>query len=272
MSYPPASGPSYTPDPYSSLSGGSAPQAGYGGYAGYDGYAGATGYQDPFAGAQQQGQFTYNPYQPPAAHGAFPPIGPGAPAPAVKSRTAPVTLLISGLVLCIVSAGIFIAALVTVMNVAGSLAQVASNGTARAELDGASVYGLYGNGISGCTVTDPDGDTVKVSTDGNRYTSIDDQALIGSFSTTVSGTYTITCTTLGSSRVYIGHVISADSVLGGVAAVFMSVIAALVGLPLLIAGIIWLIVRNSHNKKVLQAQIAANYSDGHAGFGWPAAY
>lgn len=263
MSYPPVSGPSYTPDPYSNPSGGSAPQAGHGGYAGY---------QDSFAGAQHQGQFAYDPYQSPAAHGAFPPMGPVAPAPAKKSRTAPMVLLISGLVLCLVSAGILIVSIVMITNVAGSMAEVASNGTAQAKLDGSSVYGLYGNGESQCTVTDPDGDPVQVSSDKSESTTVNHQPLFSSFSTTTSGTYTIRCTTTGPGQVYIGHILDAGNVVSGVAAIIVSTTAGLIGLPLVIAGIIWLIVRNSHNKNVLQAQIAANYSGGQAGFGQPPAY
>lgn len=253
MSYPPVSGPSYSPDPYSSPSSGSAAQAGYG-----------SGYQGAYAGAPYQQPTPQAPYQaaPQTPYQAAPQTPyQGAPQPAApRGRKGPLVLLLSGVaatVLALVLVGVGVS---HTMSVSGSFSRLSSNGSTVAVLNSGTTYGLYGNGRSSCTVSSPGGDDVRVA-EPKTSNEINGRTLLASFTPDSSGDHTITCSTSGGSPLYIGKAINNGTMLVGAAGLLLGAVA----FPVLLAGFIWLMVRNSKNRKAIQAQIAARYNSGYAG-------
>lgn len=259
MSYPPPSGSPYPADPQQPAGAGSAPQAdGYGAPA-----AGPTMPQpDPYAPA---GAFSMPPQPDPYGYGAPQP----AAGPTVKSRKPPAILLAAGAVVAVVAAIVLAVSAVPMVNATNSMAQIAPTGTSTASLKADSDYGLYGNGLSTCNVTGPDGSNVQVSPpSSDTSTTLNNKTMFGHFTTTASGDHTISCTTSGAQDVYVGNAISMGGVMGTVAGVLIGIALGVVGVALLIAGGVWLGVRSSGNKKALQGQI----SSGYPGAGqWPGA-
>lgn len=190
-----------------------------------------------------------------APHGAGPsPYGPGAPAP--KGRKGPLILLLSGVALCVIAGIAIIVSVVSLTHTAGALQPIAANGTSTVRLEAQEVYGLYGNGSSDCGVTTADGTTLEVTRPSSNVT-VNDRQLFGMVAPTSSGNYTITCSTLlVGADVYFGPLVGAQDVARMVFGVLASIAILVLGVPLTIGGIIWLVVRNSHNRQALQAQAA----------------
>ncbi|MDU0348266.1 hypothetical protein [Actinomyces sp. MRS3W] len=183
--------------------------------------------------------------------------------PAPKGRKGPVILLLSGVFLALLGVIVLVVCFVSVARVSDDMAPIAADGTTTVQLESTAIYGLYGNGLSTCTAQGPDG---NATIDGpSSSTTINGRRLFGVLTVKVSGDYDITCSTASVDDVYLGPLIKAQDIVRSVFGVFVGAGMAIVGVPLLIAGLIWLVVRNSNNKKALQAQ-AAGYAGGRPGY------
>ena len=254
------------PGPYAQQAGPGpyAQQAGPGPYAqqaGPDPYAQQAG-PDPYAqqGAMAPGYGANNPYDPSFSYtGAG-----GVSIPAPKGKKGPVILLSVALVLVISAVAVFIGSLVMITNISGTLTPVQSNGEVTADLKTDTLYALYSEGDPSCTVTAPDGSNVMLITAADNSTvEIDNHTVVATFIPDQTGKYTINCTTPGSEDVHIGQALNTDNLLGGALGIVIAGGLAIVGTPMLIGAIIWLVVRLSYNKKARQAQAAMG--GGHPG-------
>ena len=125
-----------------------------------------------------------------------------------------------------------------------------------ADLKGSSIYALYSDGDPSCTVTAPNGSDVAVLDVSASNTKIDGHTMVATFSPEQDGKHTINCTTPGSEDVSIGQALDSDGIVNGVLGMGVAIILAVVGVPMLIGAIIWLVVRLSYNRKARQAQAA----------------
>ena len=279
---PPSNDPVYGSQPYgqgSPYSGSSAPSAPYaqggpdpyaqGGYA-QDPYT-AQGGADPYA----QGGYAQDPYtaqqnaMAPAYEGNSPYdeslsyAGAGVSVPAPKGKKGPVILLSIALVMVLGALAIFIASVVVVIDISRTLTLIKPNGEVAADLKSTSDYALYSEGDPSCTVTAPNGSDVAVLDVSASNTKIDGHTMVATFSPEQDGKHTINCTTPGSEKVYLGQAVHGEGVVGGALGLVGIVLLSIVGLPLLIGAIIWLVVRLSYNRKARQAQAAMG--GGHPG-------
>ena len=190
---------------------------------------------------------------------------PGSPPVEVRSRTAPTILLLSGLVLCVVAAALMIVSLPRLVAVSSSLSPIDGTGATTRALEADAAYGLYADHITSCTVTAPDGRDVPVTTPSGTVT-VNGKRQVGTFTTAASGSYTIACASVGAggplsndsdADAYIGDAAGFGSFASIIVSAISSVFAGIIGLPLLIAGLVWFLVRGSHNKRARQAQVAA---------------
>lgn len=188
---------------------------------------------------------------------------PGSPPVEVRSRTAPTILLLSGLVLCVVAAALMIVSLTRLVAVSSSLSPIDGTGATTRALEADAAYGLYADHITSCTVTAPDGRDVPVTTPSGTVT-VNGKRQVGTFTTAASGGYTIACASVGAggplsndSDAYIGDAAGFGSFASIIVRAISSVFAGIIGLPLLIAGLVWFLVRGSHNRRARQAQVAA---------------
>ena len=188
---------------------------------------------------------------------------PGSPPVEVRSRTAPTILLLSGLVLCVVAAALMIVSLTRLVAVSSSLSPIDGTGATTRALEADAAYGLYADRITSCTVTAPDGRDVPVTTPSGTVT-VNGKRQVGTFTTAASGGYTIACASVGAggplsndSDAYIGDAAGFGSFASIIFSAISSLIAGIIGLPLLIAGLVWFLVRGSHNRRARQAQVAA---------------
>lgn len=188
---------------------------------------------------------------------------PGSPPVEVRSRTAPTILLLSGLVLCVVAAALMIVSLPRLVAVSSSLSPIDGTGATTRALEADAAYGLYADRITSCTVTAPDGRDVPVTTPSGTVT-VNGKRQVGTFTTAASGSYTIACASVGAggplsndSDAYIGDAAGFGSFASIIVSAISSVFAGIIGLPLLIAGLVWFLVRGSHNRRARQAQVAA---------------
>ena len=189
----------------------------------------------------------------------------GSPVPAPKGKKGPVILLSIALVMVIGAVAVFIGSVVMVANISGTLTPVKPNGEVTADLKGSSIYALYSDGDPSCTVTAPNGSDVAVLDVSASNTKIDGHTMVATFSPEQDGKHTINCTTPGSEDVSIGQALDSDGIVNGVLGMGVAIILAVVGVPMLIGAIIWLVVRLSYNRKARQAQAAMG--GGHPG-GW----
>lgn len=235
MSYPPSSTSSYADTPHGPGTGQQDPaQAPYG----------------PGPGGAQ-----YAPGRTPYGPGPYVQAAP-SPAPAPKGRKGPLILLLSGVALCVVAGIAIIIVAVSATRTAGELQPIVANGTTTVRLEAGEVYGLYGNGSSGCTVAGADGTELEVTKPSSSIT-VNDRRLFGVIAPASSGDHAITCSTLlASEDVYFGPLIGAQDIGRAVFGVLAAAGLLVLGVPLTISGIIWLVVRNSHNRRALQAQAA----------------
>lgn len=214
--------------------------------------------------------------------GGFPPAGavpgtdhrydPGAPLsdapyaanlPQVRSRKVPVSLLVIGALTCLVGAGILLNIMITTATALDSMTRISPGGRTVTALDSGTSYGIYGNGDSACAVTDPAGGNILVEpTAPNSRAQVSGQDLLATFSTTTAGEYTLTCTTQGPEDLYLGTA-AAGANGGGVTPSLVACVGLLsLGVPLLLVGLVWTIVRSVGNRKAFRAQIEAGYSGG----------
>ena len=180
----------------------------------------------------------------------------GSPVPAPKGKKGPVILLSIALVMAIGAVAVFIGSVVMVANISGTLTPVKPNGEVTADLKGSSIYALYSDGDPSCTVTAPNGSDVAVLDVSTSNTKIDGHTMVATFSPEQDGKHTINCTTPGSEDVSIGQALDSDGIVNGVLGMGVAIILAVVGVPMLIGAIIWLVVRLSYNRKARQAQAA----------------
>ena len=256
---PPSNDSPYGSQPYgqgSPYSGSSAPSAHYaqGGPGSY-----TQGGPGSYAGPQSAAAPAYggdNPYNESFSYT-------GSPVPAPKGKKGPVILLSIALVLVLGAVAVFIGSVVMVANISGTLTPVKPNGEVTADLKGSSIYALYSDGDPSCTVTAPNGSDVAVLDVSASNTKIDGHTMVATFSPEQDGKHTISCTTPGSEKVYIGRALHGEGVVGGALGLVGVVLLGIVGLPLLIGAIIWLVVRLSYNRKARQAQAAMG--GGHPG-------
>ena len=180
----------------------------------------------------------------------------GSPVPAPKGKKGPVILLSIALVMVLGAVAVFIGSVVMVANISGTLTPVKPNGEVTADLKGSSIYALYSDGDPSCTVTAPNGSDVAVLDVSASNTKIDGHTMVATFSPEQDGKHTINCTTPGSEDVSIGQALDSDGIVNGVLGMGVAIILAVVGVPMLIGAIIWLVVRLSYNRKARQAQAA----------------
>ena len=183
--------------------------------------------------------------------------------PAPKGKKGPIILLSIALVMVLGALTIFIASVARIANISHTLTHIKSNGEVAADLEGANDYALYSEGDPSCTVTAPNGSDVEVLDARASNTQVDHHTMVATFDSDQDGKHTIDCTTPGSEDVYIGRVLKDGGIVGGDLGVVSTVLLGIVGLPMLIGAIIWLVVRLSYNRKAREAQVAMG--GGHPG-------
>ena len=256
---PPSNDSPYGSQPYgqgSPYSGSSAPSAPYA-QGGPDPYA--QGGPGSYAGPQSAAAPAYggdNPYNESFSYT-------GSPVPAPKGKKGPVILLSIALVMVLGAVAVFIGSVVMVANISGTLTPVKPNGEVTADLKGSSIYALYSDGDSSCTVTAPNGSDVSIAKLDDSTVRLDGHRMVATFFSGQDGKHTISCTTPGSEKVYLGQAVHGEGVVGGALGLVGIVLLSIVGLPLLIGAIIWLAVRLSYNRKAREAQAAMG--GGHPG-------
>ncbi|WP_172119939.1 hypothetical protein [Actinomyces faecalis] len=203
----------------------------------------------PYASAPQTPPGPYTTSAP--AYAAAPP----AAVPGIKGKTGPLALIIVGLVLLVVAAAVLIGSVVSVARVSSPLSQVPSSSAVAAELRTGNVYGIYSDGLSAtaCAVTAPDGAEVPLI-EVHSSIEVNDHALVATFIPTVSGSYTVTCTTSGNEPIFLGEATNAKEIGWMAVGAIGSVLGGLLGASLLVGGLAWLLVRRSRNRRILQAQ------------------
>ena len=176
--------------------------------------------------------------------------------PAPKGKKGPVALLSVALVLVIGAAAIFVASMVMIANISGTMTPIKSNGEVTADLKSDNFYAIYSEGEPSCTVADPNGSDVPVIELDDSTVNIDGHTAVATFISDQEGKYTVSCTTPGSEDVYIGQAVNSDNLIGGAVGLIVSLVLAVVGAPMLIGAVIWLAVRLSYNRKAHEAQAA----------------
>ena len=243
---PPSNDSPYGSQPYgqgSPYSGSSAPSAPY-----------AQGGPDPYFGQQNAMTPAYggnNPYDESLSY-----AGAGVSVPAPKGKKGPVILLSIALVMVLGALAIFIASVVVVIDISRTLTLIKPNGEVAADLKSTSDYALYSEGDPSCTVTAPNGSDVSIAKLDDSTVRLDGHRMVATFFSGQDGKHTISCTTPGSEKVYLGQAVHGEGVVGGALGLVGIVLLSIVGLPLLIGAIIWLVVRLSYDRKAHEAQVA----------------
>ena len=176
--------------------------------------------------------------------------------PAPKGKKGPVILLSIALVMVLGALAIFIASVVMIMNISRTLTPIKPNGEVTADLKSTSIYALYSEGDPSCTVTAPNGSDVSIAKLDDSTVRLDGHRMVATFFSGQDGKHTISCTTPGSEKVYLGQAVHGEGVVGGALGLVGIVLLSIVGLPLLIGAIIWLVVRLSYDRKAHEAQVA----------------
>ena len=249
---PPSNDSPYGSQPYgqgSPYSGSSAPSAPYaqGGPGSY-----TQGGPGSYAGPQSAAAPAYggdNPYNESFSYT-------GSPVPAPKGKKGPVILLSIALVMVLGALAIFIASVVVVIDISRTLTLIKPNGEVAADLKSTSDYALYSEGDPSCTVTAPNGSDVSIAKLDASTVRLDGHRMVATFFSGQDGKHTISCTTPGSEKVYLGQAVHGEGVVGGALGLVGIVLLSIVGLPLLIGAIIWLVVRLSYDRKAHEAQVA----------------
>ena len=214
----------------------------------------AQGGPDPYFGQQNAMTPAYggnNPYDESLSY-----AGAGVSVPAPKGKKGPVILLSIALVMVLGALAIFIASVVVVIDISRTLTLIKPNGEVAADLKSTSDYALYSEGDPSCTVTAPNGSDVSIAKLDDSTVRLDGHRMVATFSSGQDGKHTISCTTPGSEKVYLGQAVHGEGVVGGALGLVGIVLLSIVGLPLLIGAIIWLVVRLSYDRKAHEAQVA----------------
>ena len=182
--------------------------------------------------------------------------GAGVSVPAPKGKKGPVILLSIALVMVLGALAIFIASVVVVIDISRTLTLIKPNGEVAADLKSTSDYALYSEGDPSCTVTAPNGSDVSIAKLDDSTVRLDGHRMVATFFSGQDGKHTISCTTPGSEKVYLGQAVHGEGVVGGALGLVGIVLLSIVGLPLLIGAIIWLVVRLSYDRKAHEAQVA----------------
>ena len=209
---------------------------------------------DPYFGQQNAMTPAYggnNPYDESLSY-----AGAGVSVPAPKGKKGPVILLSIALVMVLGALAIFIASVVVVIDISRTLTLIKPNGEVAADLKSTSDYALYSEGDPSCTVTAPNGSDVSIAKLDDSTVRLDSHRMVATFSSGQDGKHTISCTTPGSEKVYLGQAVHGEGVVGGALGLVGIVLLSIVGLPLLIGAIIWLVVRLSYDRKAHEAQVA----------------
>ena len=209
---------------------------------------------DPYFGQQNAMTPAYggnNPYDESLSY-----AGAGVSVPAPKGKKGPVILLSIALVMVLGALAIFIASVVVVIDISRTLTLIKPNGEVAADLKSTSDYALYSEGDPSCTVTAPNGSDVSIAKLDDSTVRLDGHRMVATFSSGQDGKHTINCTTPGSEKVYLGQAVHGEGVVGGALGLVGIVLLSIVGLPLLIGAIIWLVVRLSYDRKAHEAQVA----------------
>ena len=209
---------------------------------------------DPYFGQQNAMTPAYggnNPYDESLSY-----AGTGVSVPAPKGKKGPVILLSIALVMVLGALAIFIASVVVVIDISRTLTLIKPNGEVAADLKSTSDYALYSEGDPSCTVTAPNGSDVSIAKLDDSTVRLDGHRMVATFFSGQDGKHTISCTTPGSEKVYLGQAVHGEGVVGGALGLVGIVLLSIVGLPLLIGAIIWLVVRLSYDRKAHEAQVA----------------
>ena len=209
---------------------------------------------DPYFGQQNAMTPAYggnNPYDESLSY-----AGAGVSVPAPKGKKGPVILLSIALVMVLGALAIFIASVVVVIDISRTLTLIKPNGEVAADLKSTSDYALYSEGDPSCTVTAPNGSDVSIAKLHDSTVRLDGHRMVATFFSGQDGKHTISCTTPGSEKVYLGQAVHGEGVVGGALGLVGIVLLSIVGLPLLIGAIIWLVVRLSYDRKAHEAQVA----------------
>ena len=209
---------------------------------------------DPYFGQQNAMTPAYggnNPYDESLSY-----AGAGVSVPAPKGKKGPVILLSIALAMVLGALAIFIASVVVVIDISRTLTLIKPNGEVAADLKSTSDYALYSEGDPSCTVTAPNGSDVSIAKLDDSTVRLDGHKMVATFSSGQDGKHTISCTTPGSEKVYLGQAVHGEGVVGGALGLVGIVLLSIVGLPLLIGAIIWLVVRLSYDRKAHEAQVA----------------
>lgn len=241
-----------------------APYTGTPGGAPYTGapYAGAPG-GGPYAGPATGAPYSGAPYSGAPYSGG--PYAGGRPPQAVKSLKGPAIMAIAGAVLTVMAIAATAISVATITSITGSMSAIQANGTVTATLE-TSTYGLYSSGSPFCTVTSPSGQDVQLWP--SNGLEINDIPIVDTFTPTEAGEHTITCSTDGNASVFVGKTMGTE-IFSSTILFLLGGLCGTVGLPLLVAGSIWLAVRKSSNKKALLAQVASSGSTGPGQGSWP---
>ena len=209
---------------------------------------------DPYFGQQNAMTPAYggnNPYDESLSY-----AGAGVSVPAPKGKKGPVILLSIALAMVLGALAIFIASVVVVIDISRTLTLIKPNGEVAADLKSTSDYALYSEGDPSCTVTAPNGSDVSIAKLDASTVRLDGHRMVATFFSGQDGKHTISCTTPGSEKVYLGQAVHGEGVVGGALGLVGIVLLSIVGLPLLIGAIIWLVVRLSYDRKAHEAQVA----------------
>lgn len=206
----------------------------------------------PGYGATNDGTAAYQPYPGYPAGAGYAP----APQAPVKSKTAPIIVLVVGVVLVIGSIIGFTVSLVTVGGTGLHLDTVTVGQPTTIQVASDEVVTLTSSSArTQCTVKDPSGSTVSLQTGDLDDAGIasDDEAFIGTFQAKSAGAYTVDCTGPSSADVTATRITLDDSTIAGGIGILVTMLLGFLGTVMAIAGLVWLIVRVSRNRKAQQA-------------------
>ena len=208
----------------------------------------------PGSNAPSMGVPAHAPYAPPGGPVNAPaPYGPGLPQATVKSTRGPVVLLTIGIIFVVAAVATLVLAINSVAGVANSLNEINGHGNSQVTLEENGHYGLYGDSSTECTVRNPDGGEVTVRTP-SASIEINNHQMFGTFTATKAGEYTVTCNSLLDTPVYLGEGATAGGIFNSAAGIILAVLGLVIGVPMTIGGLIWLVVRRSNNRRAAAAQ------------------
>lgn len=186
------------------------------------------------------------------AHG--PGDGPVVAPARPQGRKGPVVLLTSGLAVIVPATVMLVLGLAGTIRADTPLATVPDGGTAATVLEAGTDYGIFGSDSSTCTVVGPDGAGVPVQ-DPTTLAVIPSHNLIGLFTPGADGEHTVTCSASPLARpTTVDLLAEANTGLEASFAISLGALGLVVGLPLALAGLVWLRVRTLRSRTIAQAQ------------------